>query len=158
MVIVFFSSSRIQTQHFGVKVSIVEYSFFNSGVVNSDYHVETSQDFGTGWLLILGTPIEKNTFLNVSTKRAVWRLRGVSLMSIHTWRESAKRMKPGCFPWCPVTGQDRTNWNTGGSIWTSENRFSVWWQSTGRGCGERLCSLLLADYKSHLDIVLGNLF
>lgn len=49
-----FSSSRIQTQHFGVKVSIVEYSFFYSGVVNSvvnsDYHGAslTSQDIGTG--------------------------------------------------------------------------------------------------------------
>lgn len=51
---VFSSSSRIQTQHFGVKVSIVEYSFFYSGVVNSvvnsDYHgaSPTSQDIGTG--------------------------------------------------------------------------------------------------------------
>ena len=36
MVIVGFFSCRIEMQHFGVKVSIVEHGFFRGGVVNSD--------------------------------------------------------------------------------------------------------------------------
>ena len=30
---------------------------------------------------------------------------GLSSMSANTWREGAKRMEPGSFQWCPVTGQ-----------------------------------------------------
>lgn len=33
---VFFFPFRIEMQHFGVKVSIVEHGFFKAGVVNSD--------------------------------------------------------------------------------------------------------------------------
>ena len=32
----------------------------------------------------------------------VW---GISLMSLNTWREDAKRIHPGSFQRCPVTGQ-----------------------------------------------------
>jgi len=30
---------------------------------------------------------------------------GVSSMSVNTWRKGGKRMEPGSFQWCPVTGQ-----------------------------------------------------
>ena len=54
------------------------------------------------------------------------------------------RTEPGSFQWCPVTWPEAmgTNWNTGGSLWTSGNTFSLWgWWSTGTGCPGRLWSL-----------------
>ena len=66
---------------------------------------------------------------------------GVSSMYVNTWREGAKKTEPGSFQWCPVPGPVAmgTNWNTGGSLWTSGNTFSLWgWSSTGTSCPERL--------------------
>ena len=71
-------------------------------------------------------------------------MRGILSMYINTWREGAKRMEPGSFQWCPVTGLQAmgTNWNTGGSLQTSGNTFSLWGgPSTGTGCPGRLWSL-----------------
>lgn len=46
---------------------------------------------------------------------------------INTWKEDARRMKPGTSHPCPVTGLEitSTNWNTGGSPQTSTNTFSL---------------------------------
>ena len=69
---------------------------------------------------------------------------GISSMCINTWRDGVKKTEPDSFQRCPVTGQEAmgTNWNTGGSPWTSGNTFSLWgWPSIGTGCPERLWSL-----------------
>ena len=48
-------------------------------------------------------------------------------MYIHTYREGAKKVEPGSFQWCPVTGQEAmdTNWNKAGFFWTSRNIFTI---------------------------------
>lgn len=49
-------------------------------------------------------------------------------MCVNTWSGSAEMKEPVCLQWCPVTEQEETgtNWNTGGSLYTSENQFSLW--------------------------------
>ena len=69
---------------------------------------------------------------------------GILSVYINTWRESAKKTEPGCFQWCPVTGEEAvgTNWNMRGFVLTSGNIFLLWgWPRTGTGCPERLWSL-----------------
>jgi len=68
-------------------------------------------------------------------------------------REGAKKTEPGCFQWCPVTRQGAmgTNWNMGGSLWTSGNPFLLWGSpSTGIGCPGRLWSLCPWRYSKTL--------
>ena len=62
--------------------------------------------------------------------------------ALNTWREGAKKTEPASLQWCPVTGQEAmgTNWNTGGSAWTSGNTFAcagdqALAQVAQRGCG-----------------------
>ena len=67
-----------------------------------------------------------------------------SSMCKNIWREGVKKMEPGYFQWCPVTGAQAvgTHWNAGGSVWTSGNTFLLCERlTTGMGCPERLRSL-----------------
>jgi len=52
------------------------------------------------------------------------RLKG-DLLSVYKYLKGVKKMEPGSFQWCPVTGQEAmgTNCNTGGSVFTSGNSF-----------------------------------
>ena len=52
----------------------------------------------------------------------------IFLIYMNTCRECVERMESGYFQWCPVTGSGAmgTNWNTGGSLWTSGNSFLLW--------------------------------
>jgi len=48
----------------------------------------------------------------------------------------------------PVKGQEATgtNWNTGGSLWTSGNTSTLWrWSSTGTGCSRGYGVSILRD-------------
>lgn len=82
------------------------------------------------------------------------RLRGVSSMSINTWREGTKRTEPGSFQWCPMQGQK--------TMGSSQNRedtlftviFTEHWHSLPRGAGE--CPSL-EILKSCLSMVVNNL-
>ena len=79
---------------------------------------------------------------------------GISSTCRNTWREGAKRMEPGSFQWCPVTGPEATctHWNTGDSLWTPGNTFLLWgWPSTCTGCSGRL-----KIFRRHLDMFLSN--
>ena len=67
---------------------------------------------------------------------------GISSMYTNTWKEGAKRMEPGSFQWCPVTGQEAmgTHRHTGDSLWTlfyCEHHWALA-QVAQRGCGVSL--------------------
>ena len=65
-------------------------------------------------------------------------------MRTNTWREGAKRIKPGSFQWCPVTGQVvmHANWDTAVFPKQEERLSLCGWLSTGTGCPEKLSSLI----------------
>ena len=83
---------------------------------------------------------------------SAWRREGwqkTSQMLINILRMGVKRMAPGSFQWCPVTGQGAmgTNWSRASSRWTWRRTSSLWgWLSIGTGCPGRLWSLLLWRY------------
>jgi len=69
-------------------------------------------------------------------------------------------MEPASFQWCPVTGPEAvgTNWNTGRSLWTSGNTFLLKGdQALAQAAREVVKSPSLEIFRSHLDMVLGNL-
>jgi len=78
--------------------------------------------------------------LCLSLRRRVTTYSGILSVLINILWVGIKSMAPGSFQWCPATERAMgTNWNTGSSIqiweWTSLPRG---WQSTGKGCPERL--------------------
>lgn len=89
-------------------------------------------------------------------------LGGILSIYLNTWREGTKEAEPGSFQGCPVAGPETlgTDWNTGGSIWTSGNTSLLWgWLSTDTGClGRWWESAFLEMLKSWLDIVLDTQF
>jgi len=69
------------------------------------------------------------------------RFSGILSMYINTWREGVKKIEPGSFECCPVTGPGAKgiSWNSGGVVWASGNTFLLWWwaveQVSQRGYG-----------------------
>lgn len=100
--------------------------------------------------------------LSYKEQLRVWKREGsedISYMCINIWKDGPKKIQPGSFWWCLVTGQEAMgkNWNMRNSISMSGNTFLLlWgWISTGTSCWESLYNL--SDiFKSHLDTVLGN--
>lgn len=90
---------------------------------------------------------------------SAWRtLSGGSHQCVLIHKESTQKRREPCG--FPVAGQKSvdTNWNTGGSLWISENTFLLcgcW--STGRLSTEVLASPSLRIFENHLDVVLGSL-
>ena len=68
-------------------------------------------------------------------QKTVWTIRPREWWSVALFRGA---------PW---QDQRQWAWNTGGSLWTSGNTFSLWgWLSTGTGCPERCVESLLLGY------------
>lgn len=59
------------------------------------------------------------------------RLRRILLVPINTWREAAKRTKPGCFQWCTVKAQEAVdgNFNTKRTFFFTVSVFKHWSRS-----------------------------
>lgn len=84
----------------------------------------------------------RTTNLSSSWTQRRQSLRGMLSLRTQTWRDGGKT-EPGSFR-CPVPGQEGmgTSWNTGGSVCTKWNEFSLHrCQSTGTGGPKRLRSL-----------------
>lgn len=76
------------------------------------------------------------------------RFKGISSMSINTWRESVKKMESGPCQWCPVSGQMVVDTNTQTLEVPSAHQQALLCcvdDSQGTGCSERWWSLLLRD-------------
>lgn len=90
----------------------------------------------------------KGKYWNVFNNLGWWCCRAFSLCAQHctlviviTHRKGTERTEPVSSQWCPVPEKEMlgTNWNAGGSDWTSRSSSVQWgWPSTGAGCPEKL--------------------
>jgi len=70
-------------------------------------------------------------------------------MLVNILRVGIRKVGPDSFQWCPATGQGETGTNCSirSSVWAWGTTSLLWgWWSTGTGCPEGLCSLLLWRY------------